>query len=624
MERASSAGRVIALLGLVLLGCEEARPPAHWALVELRGTPYDRGFSHGQRFSSQVRSLYTRLLETSILPYLNRERGTIADVLYPYQDEAYDDGRFSYLLFLESGQRLEETMPAAYVEEMHGIADGAGVPYEEVLILNTFMDTLFAFRSLTFFLRGAAAPSLVEVRFPEAATDGVDNTGDGTADEPDEDRLAPFAPSPYVSHVELPPMTAVVLRLEDPDGVSPDLVRLQLADRAYTSADPEVTTEVYGADHEGLEVTLRPAGGFAPASYHSVIVSVGDTRWNEEPPPAKANLARDVRFGFTTAGYGALPWDVPERSFDDGRSQPNSMGFALRGSATADGRALIGHHFSMLDSNTSHEHTVLLVHRPEAGLAHATVGWTGAVFGFSGLNEAGLAIAANPCDTLDHPLTRELMNDLIVARLRQRGVPIGMLVREALTQARTVPEAIEVLRAAQKTYGWCVLLADADSDLALVEMDGAILEDATSFHVIRPDPADPANLDDRGRPLASVGPDDLRLSVHWLKNREDFDASLLGFALRPQRHWTSYYFRSVRSFHLLGDALAAQYGTLDVSAAEALLSLTPLVDQRDSMNAVVLEPAARRLHFAMGEVPATAAPFVPFDLAAFLATGAGP
>jgi hypothetical protein len=139
--------------------------------------------------------------------------------------------------------------------------------------------------------------------------------------------------------------------------------------------------------------------------------------------------------------------------------------------------------------------------------------------------------------------------------------------------------------------------------------------------VIRPDATDPGNLDAHGRPLASVGPDDLRMSVHWLKNREDFADQILGYTLRPQRYWTSYYFRSVRSFHLLGDALLAQYGTLDVPAAQALLAQDPLVDPRDSMNAVVLEPEARRLHFAMGQEPATAGPFIPFDLGAFLQGG---
>ncbi len=42
------------------------------------------------------------------------------------------------------------------------------------------------------------------------------------------------------------------------------------------------------------------------------------------------------------------------------------------------------------------------------------------------------------------------------------------------------------------------------------------------------------------------------------------------------------------------------------------------------MNAVVFEPEALRLHFAMGEVPAPTGPFIPLDLGAALGKGDRP
>jgi hypothetical protein len=596
-----------------LAGCQAAQEPSHVELLELTGTPYERGFQHGQAVSSKLRSLYTQLLATSILPYLNRERPSIADFLLEYQDERYDDGQFSYLIFLESAQSLEATIPAEYLEELHGLADGADVPYEQVLILNTFMDTLVAFRAITYFLRDQASPHLTRVTFEGAEADGVDNDGDGEADEPGESAME-FEPAPYVARVEIPIHARLRLCLEDKDGVDPTQVRLQTPERAFVPGDEGVGLGNCGAEGAGLEVTLQPPGGFPPAAYTSLIVSAGDTTWITDPPPAKANMAREVRLGFTTAGFGKAPWEVPERSFDDGRSQPGPFGFAARGSATTDGAPLLAHHFSLLDSNTAHKHTALLVHRPDDGLAHVTLGWTGAVFGYSGMNEAGLAYAANPCDSLDNPLVAELREHLILAKLLSSGVPMGLLGRDILTHASSVAEALERLRGASFTFGWCFLLADAQGDLALVEADSDILGDGTGFRVLRPESEDPADLDPHGRRLGGEGPDDLRLNVHFRLNPDDLDLHLLNWALRPQRYWTNYYFRSVRSHHLLGEAMRARLGSLDAAAAQELLALPELVDSRDSMNAAVMEPARGLLHYALGQVPATDGPFHTLDL----------
>ncbi|MFN7132477.1 MAG: hypothetical protein ACK4N5_10365, partial [Myxococcales bacterium] len=128
---------------------------------------------------------------------------------------------------------------------------------------------------------------------------------------------------------------------------------------------------------------------------------------------------------------------------------------------------------------------------------------------------------------------------------------------------------------------------------------------------------EPDNLDRHGRPLASVRADDLRLASHFQRNTDDmFTAEVAGQRIVPQRAWSSYWFRSLRAFALLGEHLEARYGKLTVDEAKAVLGQPGLVDQSDSMNAVVLEPKTRRLHVAMGQVPATAGAFELIDLAA--------
>lgn len=607
-----------ALAALLGMGCEAAKPPPTWRRIELVGSPYERGFQHGQAFASDVRRLYTKLLATSIIPYVSRERDTIAEYLLEYQDARYDGDQFAYLVFLESGQHLEQYMPPDYVDEMHGIADGAGIEYEKILILNTFFDTLMAFRALSFYLRLRQGPQPVRVAVSGADGDGADNDGDGQVDEPGEGTLDPFEPSGWVNLAEIDPDSAVTVWLETAAGVDPASIRLQTEARVYTVDDPDLQVEVYGDADEGLAVTFQPIEAFPEASYVPLIVSAGDLTWNEDPPPAHEHTMRDMRLAFTTRGFGALPQDVPSRSFDDGRSQPPSMAFAVRGSATADGAPLLGQHFSLLDSNTSHDHCVIFLHRPDEGRAHVTVGWTGGIIGFSGMNEDGLAYAVNASDTLDNPLVGEFRDLLIAAKMLSSGMVIGVLGREMLRTCSTVGEAIQFLRRTPMTFGWNFLLTDASGDMALVEVDSNIDGDATSFHVVTPDTSDASNLDDFGRPLASVGPDDLRTTVHYRANREDIRLSIFGYEVVPQYLWSTYWYRSQRSFHLLGDAISDGYGAFDVAAVEQVLSIDELVDQRDSMNAVVFDPVHRQLHVAFGQVPATAGPFIPFDIRAWM------
>ena len=636
MNGARLATTILACALARTLACTPATQPPAFEVMHLYGTPYERGFQHGQRFASKIRSLYTRLLTTSLLPYLNRERPDIASVLAEYQKPRYDGGRFSYEFLLDSGRRLEGFLPPEYREEMRGIADGAGLPYDEILLLNTFMDSLFNMRSITFFIRELQAPTVVRVAFEGAEQDGSDNDADGWTDEPEEGVLDPYEPSPWASLVEVPPHAAVRLYLRDQppltdptdpnrpaaEGVDPDSIRLQWGLEALEArSDPRVSLrEVTGPAGPELEVTFRPTGGFPAASVVSLLVQAGDRSWVTEPPPPHARIMRDERITFTTRGYGLAPWEVPNRGEPDGRTQPPSLALAVRSRATPDGAVRLAHHFAMLDSNVSHQHTVLFVHHPPGAPVFAVVGWTGVVWGFSGMNEAGVAYAVNLSDTLNNGMVQEILRhvfDLGEARLEASGMPVGVVGREILARASSVDEAAQAIAEHPPSYGWNYLLVDASRRIQAVEVHCDILEDPSGgFYTFTPDAADPRALDAHGRRWASVGADDLRLASHAIRRTEDISLNFFGlFEIRPQRFWTSFYFRSLRAFHRLGEEVAARYGTLDTQALEEVLRTPDLVDTRDSMNAVVFEPESLRLHVAAGQVPATDGPFRTFDLA---------
>lgn len=764
----------VTLLILILpIACETAEKPPTAHTIYLKGDAYERGYQHGQRFSAHIRSLYTRLLTTSIIPFLNREQMSIAPCLSKYNQCEYRNGQFSYRMLLESGQHLYDNYtPEIYKEEMRGIADGAGVDLGMIIILNTFMDTMLAFRAIVMFIQGIQEPYIESLDFVMAA-DGVDNDSDGETDEEGEGRIEKYEPSPFAAMLEapvdtkikiifedptLPGLACIDLRNVDPIGeshvktrcvlpecvkqkckgretltrdcfgkeviscppppdpnsadvlsclpprisgsclipncveptdpacVNRDSIRIMHNDKQYVASDKaieislippdedgdsgnEEETNPYATDCQGkLEVIFFPAGGFEAASVHSLLIQSGDSSPVYSPAPYHNRFMRDERIVFTTEGYfaanntGEKLHEIGNRGLRDSRSQPTSIGFAARGGATSDGPPLLAHHFALLDSGMVHEHSVLFVHIPEEHniKPHAFLGYTGLVWGFSGMNLDGMTAAFNCSDTLDNPMVvaalKEIKDNIGLfikpenqnletlsevlkeVRLLATGVPIGMSIRQVLAGSDTVEGGIELLYDMKRTYGWNIMLADALGDMAVIEVDSAtqteesddddgLVKNEDGFLYYGPDLGDPENLDENGNLWSSTGPDDIRMGSHFRKNIDDMKVLLGGadigemmgiFEPRRQRYWTGFYFRSLRAYYILGDKITERRGNIDSETAIEILRSYDLVDKRDSMCAAVYEPSKLTFHWAMGVVPASSGAFRKFDLGAEL------
>lgn len=608
---------LLAALACVGCGAEEASPPSYFEVVELSGTPYERGFQHGRRLAGKIRSLYTRWLAAGIIPWFNREQPEIAGVFVEYQKPLYDDGQFAYQALLQSGMNLLRDVPEPYLEELRGVSDGSGVEFERIVILNTFLDTLFGLRAVVFVIRNLQDPWVLRIEFQRFVEGEWRLAG----------RVLPYEPSPFAAITEIPTDARIRVVLRDPEGVDPDSLRVQLGRRVFFSGDPCLQTAVRGDDNERLEVILTPPEPLPRASLVMLQIQAGDLDFVDDPPPRHARVMRDERIAFTTEGYGVSEEQkhlIPNKGDEDERLQPTSISLAVRGSATSGGQVLAGHHFVGLDNDTVHKHGAVFIHRPDQGKPHVTVGLAGIIWGSSGMNSDGLVCCFNLSDTYDNPVTLEVLKGLVNAKLMASGLPIGILLREILAEAGTVEEARNLLKVAKITFGWNVLLADAGGSLAAVELDSNILGQADrGTYSYEPDdpaaPADPGNFDPWGRLWASVGPDDLRMAMHFQANSEDINLRLLDFPLLyPQRYWTTYYFRSLRSFTRLGEEIEAAYGRLDVPEVMRILSRADLSDQRNSMNAAVFSPGDLRLWYAMGQVPATAGPFLPLDFGAII------
>ncbi len=742
-----AAALLLATLGGPI-GCQAAEEPGNVQILILRGDAYQRGLQQGQQLSAHIRSLYTRLLTASIMPFLNREQLNIAPILNVYNQPEYLDGQFSYRMLLESGQNLYDNfLPEHIRQELQGIADGAGMSLDQVIVLNTFFDTMMAFRAVVLFIQNIQEPYLASFAALDGLdADGQDNDGDGQTDEADEGQVTPYQPLPHAILVEVPTdvrirftiedptlpglacadprnvepladlqierrcvldeclrrecrdremvdrecfdppglvcleprvpgacLDPVCMESSDPGCVNPDSVRITMDDWLFTAADDAIQTRQLpleppdpdAADCAGpLEVTFAPPGGFQPASLVSLVIQAGDQSPVYSPAPLHNRYMRDERIVFTTAGYaaasgtGRVPYQVANAGTWEERERPPPISFAVRGSATPSGDPLLAHHFALLDSDMVHEHSALLVHVPDDGEPYALLTWTGLTWGFSGMNAHGLTYAINHSDTLDNPLVGGVLEEMFkpenLAKLMlkpdleglaevlaetylyQEGIPAGMMGRELLSQATTVDEGLELLYRTGRTYGWNLLLADAAGDMIAVETDAATQaeqwgqapapQDEDGFAFYTPDDSRVENLDAHGRRLASVGPDDLRMASHFVKNAEDMvDLDLLStFAPRKQRVWSGFYYKSLRAFFLLGEQIAGRYGAIDVVGAAHILRTPTLVDRQDSMNACIYEPAAVKMHWAMGGAPATDQPFVEFDLGAVLAAEGGP
>lgn len=587
---------------LIIAACRAPQPPPFAEKLELSGDPYSRGLTHGQKMESKIRSLYTRLLTTALVPMLNRERPVLAEVLLEYQDEKYDEGRFGWAVLEESAQSLADNIPGRYLEEMRGIADGAGMEFEKILILNTFFDTFLDILTLRNYLTSYQAPTLAWVEVQGLASDGIDNDGDDSVDEDDEGRLEPYQPSAFASLVGVPERPRIGFQLTDPDGIKLETVRVEVGGVLYQYGDPELTVST---DAGGATAWLEPSEPLPQAAAIAVKIHAGDASWVEDPPPGRHRFMREQWLTVATRGLERPAEEVPNAGKRDPRLTPPSIGFALRGTRTAGARPLAAHHFALLDAGVTHEHTLLTIHRPDDRAAHVTLGWTGVVWGISGMNEHGLVTMANVSDSLDHPMVDQVRRFLIGAKLTADGVPIGIMQRELLSQKDSLDNVSETLREMQATAGWNLLVSDARGEMQALEMDGDILDQQSGpIQTYGPEDKDSA-----GRRVASVGTDDLRIASHFRVNRDDIRTEVFDFEIPPQRFWSPMYHRSVRAFHRLGDEISKRAEPFDVPDVIELLRHPDLVDTRDSMTAAVFDPTRGEVHYGLGQVPATSAEF---------------
>lgn len=103
-------------------------PPAvvenhgHLTVLRLRGTPYEMGYQHGVAQRAAIRR------------WVNEE----------VYGRTILGGRRSHGILLAHARQLEDALPKEIRRELRGIADGAGLSYEDVLLLNLVLNHLLS------------------------------------------------------------------------------------------------------------------------------------------------------------------------------------------------------------------------------------------------------------------------------------------------------------------------------------------------------------------------------------------------------------------------------------------------------------------------------------------------
>jgi hypothetical protein len=127
--------------------------------------------------------------------------------------------------------------------------------------------------------------------------------------------------------------------------------------------------------------------------------------------------------------------------------------FAATGRRTADGRLWVGRCFDFEAGPVFDRNKIIGCFRPSRGLAFLSVSWPGMAGAVTGINEARLYCSINGAHSAD------------AGRI---GTPVSLVVRQVLQYARTVPEALAIVRGARVFVADSYLVADGKTGEAVV------------------------------------------------------------------------------------------------------------------------------------------------------------
>jgi isopenicillin-N N-acyltransferase-like protein len=232
---------------------------------------------------------------------------------------------------------------------------------------------------------------------------------------------------------------------------------------------------------------------------------------------------------------------------------------------SATGGPLFGRNLDWPPLGKLHEYCLVTVYRPKGKKAFAVIGYPAQIGASSGINESGLALA-----TLEVTAWADGS-----ARFDPAGTPYTLLLRQVLEECGTAAEAEKRLGAAKRTTAFSVVVCDKA---------GGVAFEVTAKRVA-------------ARPAADG----------FCVCTNHFRTDGLATLTQCQRY----------------DALAKPAGADKVTVADVAKRLDAVNQGKATVQAMVFEPAAAKLHLAFGAGPATKLPLREVGLGKLFANGFG-
>lgn len=151
----------------------------------------------------------------------------------------------------------------------------------------------------------------------------------------------------------------------------------------------------------------------------------------------------------------------------DLRKGPLCSALIVEGERSATQAPLIGRNLDWGSSIPLHEYTLVTVYRPEGKHAFASIGFPGMIGCASGMNDAGLVVAAN---TITEAKDGSSLLNVF-------GTPQGLLLRRILEECTTIDEAERLTRSLRRTTMASFVVCDKHR--------GAVFEVTTKQVVVR-------------------------------------------------------------------------------------------------------------------------------------------
>jgi predicted choloylglycine hydrolase len=209
-----------------------------------------------------------------------------------------------------------------------------------------------------------------------------------------------------------------------------------------------------------------------------------------------------------------------------------------------------------------HEYPLVTVYRAKGKRAFASIGFPSQVGCVSGMNDAGLAVTWNMIDASKDG-----------GRFDALGVPRLLLMRRVLEECATVAEAEKLIRSVRRTGLGAWTVCD--------KKEGAVFEITTKTLVVR------------------------RATEGVCACTNHFRSEDLATSTRCPRF----------------DTLLKSWNMPIIGVADVSKQLHAVNQGRNTIQTMVFEPAALRLHLAFGSGPATALPLRALELGPLFRNG---